>query len=230
MLCDLLGRTGRAGRPDSLFRRPGISQYADEWGVVSTADAWDDSYVEAARLHGWAGTGCFAMRIMWSDMVPFLGRLAELYPDSRNDRHRLFTAFGIEEYVHLSRQDKVAQAVSLVLARQTGLWHRNADGSERERDTPHRVPVFDFAAIAAELRMLEAEVAGWEDWFHSARISPVFITYEELARDPGSQLVRVMSALGKGDAAPPLPATAKLADQINEEWAARFRSEAGVGS
>jgi trehalose 2-sulfotransferase len=142
----------------------------------------------------------------------------------------LFAAFGVEEYVHLSRQDKVAQAVSLVLARQTGLWHRNADGSERERDSPSQAPQYDFVAISDELRMLEDEADGWRTWFSSAGISPVSISYEELASDPGRQFARVMSSLGKSDAAVLQPETAKLADHINEEWAARFRSEAGVVS
>jgi hypothetical protein len=86
MLCDLLGRTRRAGLPESLFRGPDIAQYADEWGVVAPDGQWDRSYLDAARKHGSADSGCFAMRIMWSDMPPFLERLAGclLLSGSRN--------------------------------------------------------------------------------------------------------------------------------------------------
>ena len=39
-------------------------------------------------------------------------------------------------YLHLSREDKLAQAVSDLKAEQSGLWHVFTDGSERETTDP----------------------------------------------------------------------------------------------
>ena len=165
------------------------------------------------------------MRIMWRDMPVFLQRLEVLYPGVDTVTGRLRHVLGIDYFVHLSRVDKVAQAVSLVLAAQTGLWHRNADGSERERAAPHAEPRYDHDQIAAQLRILEAEAVGWSQWFESVGVSPLALTYEELADDPTSSQARVLDYIGS--AGPPSlgPSTSKLATELNEDWAARFRQE-----
>jgi trehalose 2-sulfotransferase len=224
MLCDLLRRTALAGAPESLFRPADIAVYADEWGVSASDQSWGRDYVDAARRHGTAGTSCFGMRIMWRDMPGLLARLAPLF-DSHDDRDRLRSAFGVEHYVHLSRRDMVAEAVSLVIAQQSGLWHRNADGSERERTKPPEQPHYDRATIASELQMLHDEAVGWRSWFASNGISPLVVTYEELADSPSRQLARVLAHLGVASSMALQPGTAKLADDLNIEWSERFRAE-----
>jgi trehalose 2-sulfotransferase len=225
MLCDLLRRTALAGAPESLFRPADIARYADDWGVTASDQSWRRAYVDAARRHGNAGTSCFGMRIMWRDMPGFLARLAPLFVDSHDEPARLRSAFGVEHYVHLSRKDLVAEAVSLVIAQQSGLWHRNADGSERERTKPHEQPLYDRATIASELQMLHDEAVGWQSWFASNGISPLIVTYEELADSPSRQLARVLAHLGVASSVALQPGTAKLADDLNIEWSERFRAE-----
>jgi trehalose 2-sulfotransferase len=228
MLCDLLRRSG-LGVPESLFRPNDIEEYAQDWGLTASTEFWDRNYVDAARRYGSGGTGCFGVRIMGSHMPGFLARLAELYPQSSNDRTRLRTAFGIEHYVHLSRQDKLAEAVSLAMARQTGLWHRHVDGSERERSKPHEQPYYDRAAIALELQMLQDEAVGWRSWFGTCGISPLVVTYEDLAADPTGQFNRVLGHLGIPDTTALQPGTAKMSNDLNVEWSSRFRSEVNTG-
>ncbi len=163
-------------------------------------------------------------------MPGFSTRLAPLFLQSHGDRVRLRTAFGIEHYVHLSRNDTIAEAVSLVIAQQSGLWHRNADGSERERTKPHEKPLYDRSAIASELRMLHDEAVGWRSWFAANGISPLVVTYEELADVPHRQLARVLDHLDLVSSEVLKPGTAKLADDLNVEWSARFRSEGEANS
>lgn len=225
LLCDLLTRSATAGAPKSYFRPASVPKFARTWGLVVDGEGWDQSYVRAVRRHGDAGTGHFGMRIMWSDVPAFLKRLACLYPEVGTDVDRLHSVLGVERFVYLSRIDHVAQAVSLVLAAQTGLWHRNADGSERERMSPPRQPRYDHDQIAAELRVLEAEATGWRTWFESAGVAPLALTYEELAADPTGGLAHVLQHLGIVVPALPAPGTAKLATALNEEWSARFRAE-----
>ena len=61
------------------------------------------------------------MRLMWESVADLLKRLELFYPDQPCDRARLQSAFGSPLYLHLSRNDKVAQAVSRLMAEQTGL-------------------------------------------------------------------------------------------------------------
>ncbi len=225
LLCDLLTQTGIAGNPQSYFRLAAIPELARGWGLSREMRDWDRSYVDSVLEHGTAGTGCFGMRIMWSDMAAFLERLRLLYPNVDSDVGRLRDVFGVERFVHLSRDDRVGQAVSLVLARQTGLWHRHADGSERERNAPPAPPRYDHDEINAALCLLDAEAVGWSVWFDEGEIVPLAITYEELAANPIDTLIRVIEHVGGCATTPIETRTSKLATTLNAEWSARFRRE-----
>jgi trehalose 2-sulfotransferase len=226
LLCDMLSRTGVAGAPASYLRPASIAWYSTEWRVPASQGVWDERYLAAIRHHSANGSGCPALRIMWSDMPAVLARLRTIDPTLISDRARVQRLLGIEHFVHLRRNDLVAQAVSLVLAGQTGIWHKNADGSAREIDSDGAEPIYDEQRIAAELRMLEVEAEGWETWFESQSISPVRLTYEDLAADPAKALTDVLEAIGR-PVRPPLPGpgTARLAKHINDEWASKFQRQ-----
>ena len=80
---------------------------------------------------------------MWPSVAEASHRLDGLFPGLPSDAARFERAFGKPLYLFLSRGDKVGQAVSRLKAEQTGLWHRAADGSERERSAPPRPPAYD---------------------------------------------------------------------------------------
>lgn len=225
LLCDMLTRSQVAGAPESYFRPASISSYARAWGVELNDDGWGRSYADGVRHHADAGTGCVGMRIMWSDMPPFLERLAGLYPDATSDQERLRMALGIERFVRLSRNDRVAQAVSLVIADQTGLWHRNSDGSVRQQAKHGEPARYDKSAIARELDVLEAEEEGWSTWFAAQSVEPLKLSYESLASDARERTRSVLRHLGVPCVDVPTAGTARLASSMNDDWAARFRFE-----
>jgi len=228
LLCDLLAQTNVAGDPQSYFRPTSVTDLANEWGVVVSDGPWDRAYVDAVHERGEAGTGCFGMRIMWSDMSEFIARLHHLYPSGNSDVDVLGSALGVRTFVHLSRDDKVAQAVSLVLAEQTGLWHVYADGTDRERHAPRMTTTYDRVEIEAAVHLLEVESLGWSTWFDHAEITPLRITYEELISNPTRVLERVVTHLGADVSQPTTARTSKLANSMNDEWTARFCADKGT--
>ena len=231
LLCDLLADTGVAGRPDSFFRRQSIPWWAHhlnlsvaEWG---DEHEFDRSYLTAVQQQGSGGTQVFGMRLMWESVGALSKRLELHYPGLPSDSARFRTAFGPPFYVHLSREDKIAQAVSLLKAEQTGLWHVAADGTERERVKPGQAPVYDAQGLSEQVAELEGHDAAWASWFARQKIQPVRITYEALSTEPLTTLAIVLTALGQDPtiAGTVEPRTAKLADSESREWAARFRTE-----
>lgn len=71
--------------------------------------------------------------------------LAVLPPEPHSDPARFQSAFERTRFVHLTRSDKVEQAICYVRAQHTGLWHLAIDGTEldrmsasQEQVTPHR--------------------------------------------------------------------------------------------
>ena len=227
LLCDLLARSGVAGAPESYFRPASIADYSEAWSLELGHQGWDRSYLDAVRVRGESSTGLFGMRIMWSDMPLFLDRLGVLYPDANSDRERLRSALGIERFVHLSRGDKVAQAVSLVIAQQTGLWHRNADGTTRQGREPADPPRYDRGRIAQELSVLETEQQGWTRWFSEQSIAPLSLTYEALSTGLTETTKIVLEHLGVRSVDVPSVRTAKLATSLNAAWVERFNAEEG---
>ena len=230
-LCDLLADSGVAGCPDSFFRRESFLEWTeyfglsvDEWG---DAHEFDQAYLSAVLRYGTAETPVFGMRLMWESVTDLLKRLELFYPDQPSDRARLQSAFGSPLYLHLSRNDKVAQAVSRLMAEQTGLWHVSKDGAERERLWAGRKPAYDAQRLSKLVATLEAHDAAWRNWFSRQGIEPLRIPYEALSTTPQATLATVLSALGQDPAIAQTlePQTVKLANAESREWARRFRSE-----
>lgn len=231
LFCDLLADTGVAGRPDSFFRRQSIPWWTHHLNisVAEWADEheFDQSYLAAVQQEGSGGTQVFGMRLMWESVSDLSKRLGSIYPGLPSDSARFRSAFGTPIYVHLSREDKVAQAVSRLKAEQTGLWHIAGDGTERERLKPGQAPVYDVQGLSEQVAELEAHDAAWTNWFVQQGIQPVRITYEALSTEPQAALATVLSALGLNPtiAGTVESKTAKLADSESREWVTRFRTE-----
>jgi LPS sulfotransferase NodH len=232
LLCRLLASTGRAGNPDSFYHRDEfMREWAAEWGLpdadkTSRSD-FDRAYLDAARRAGEAGTGIFGLRLQQEYMGLLSETLDRLYPGLPSDAHRLEQAFGTIVYIHLTRADKVAQAVSLVKAEQSGLWHRNADGTDYERLGLPREPAYDFKSIHREVAALEEAERAWIAWFDRHRIRPISLSYEALADHPAETVIEICRALrtdppAEGTIKPPL---AKLSDAVSLEWIGRYRAD-----
>ncbi len=231
LLCDLLTDTLVAGCPDSFFRREDLLEWAGYFTVSVTNwgddQEFDQPYLSAVLQHGTGGTSIFGMRLMWESLGNLSKRLESFYPDLPNDNARFQAVFGSPLYVHLTREDKVSQAVSRLRAEQSGLWHVAADGTERERLKQGQEPVYDADSLSKIVTKLEEQDAAWSNWFVQQEIQPMCITYEALASNPQAELEAVLAALGLDPAIAEtaVPRTAILADSESREWAERFREE-----
>lgn len=231
LLCTLLAKTGIAGRPGSHFHDPSLNEWLDDYGLRRTQFASrQDALVAvfaAARQRGTGDSALFGLRMQRGSFDYFMAQLEQLFPGRPNDVARIEAAFGTTTFIYLRRSDKLAQAVSRVMAEQTGLWHRHADGSELERLAPPKPPHYNRQAIArhmADLTRLEAE---WETWFAAQNLTPHRISYDELAKAPQGTLATLLEVLGLDPAAARNiePPTAKLAGAQSREWIERFSAE-----
>lgn len=122
-------------------------------------------------------------------------------------------------YLRLERRDRVAQAVSLEIARQTGAWKST---SAAKSD-----PVYDFGRILRAYIKIGASYAFWDSYCELRSLRQELFVYEDLAEDPGPWLAACAAFTGR----PLRQAAAKPTrlniqrDARNEDWAARFRQE-----
>jgi LPS sulfotransferase NodH len=220
-----------AGKPDSFFREESLQFWADHWTLSGDRDpalaSFSTDYMAAMRSEGRGGTDMFGMRLMGPDLTYACDWLRRLHPGRSDDKALFDAAFGPTVFIHLSRQDKLAEAVSYLRAEQSGLWHANTDGSDRERIPPVAAQGYDATAIASRMAMLTRHDTHWPTWFAKHNITPMKLNYEALALDPLAMLGDVLTYLGLDPAfaARARPSLRKLADATSAAWIARFRAE-----
>ena len=137
MLCKMLKNTAVAGNPDSYFHRPSTDNWLDVFGLggkfFSSESEKLRAIFAAAQSQGDADTGIFGLRMQRGSAEYFLKQLTLLHPKVQSDENRINATFGQTLFIHLSRQNKLEQAVSLLKAEQSGLWHKSSDGRVLEQ-------------------------------------------------------------------------------------------------
>jgi trehalose 2-sulfotransferase len=236
LLCKLLAATGKSGNPESYFHNPSISDWLINLGLTPKHPAAErellTAVVDAARARGTGNTGMFGLRVQRKSFDYLIRKMGVLHPGLSSDVERFQAAFGNTLFIHLTRGNKLAQAISFVKATQTGLWHMAPDGTELERRSAPKQLVYDADEIACRLVEMTALDTGWEDWFASEKINRLRVTYDELSADPQGVLATILDRLGLDrQAAKGInPAVAKLADATSRRWTQRFLAETGDGS
>ncbi|MBT8155423.1 Stf0 sulfotransferase family protein [Epibacterium ulvae] len=228
LLCKMLSETGIAGHPKSYFHRPSRSAWAQYLNLPETPEVSDQEQLTrlfaTARERAKNGISIAGFRLQRHSFNYFIDQLALCCPEHRTTAERIQHLFGRTLFVHLTRRDKLAQSVSYIKAEQTGLWHRHADGRELERLAPPAQPRFDRTAIARQIDTMESYDRDWLAWFRAEEISPHAIQYDDLSVAPQDALGDLLDKLGLDPRAAQTvqPPVARLADDVNQDWIARF--------
>ena len=213
----LLGRNGY-GRPAEWFWREDVARNEQAWGVTRFED-----YLARVLEEGTSERGIFGVKVMWGYLheVQFaLRRLSGAYED--DDVTVLRSFFGEPSFVWVRRRDAVAQAVSWARAAQTGQWGADQPATAE--------PAFDFRQIDGLYRLARIHDGAWARWFGAHSLEPFEIEYEELARDAARVMREALAHLGhegRAELEPP-GFMRRQADQLNAEWAARYRALASL--
>jgi LPS sulfotransferase NodH len=229
----MLSATKVAGQPGSHFHVPSLERWLTVFGLdqnkfASRQEARRATF-EAAIVRGMGDTKIFGLRMQRRSFQYFMEQLALLSPDRMSDAERIEAMFGETTFVHLTRPDRVDQAISRLRAEQTGLWHRRSDGSDLERLSPPKESHYDAELIASHIGELTALDAAWERWFEQQALEPLRINYDKLSDDPQGILAQFLSAihLDPKKAEFVETPTAKLADDTSRKWRERFLQEEG---
>ncbi len=120
------------------------------------------------------------------------------------------------QFIHLMRQDPIAQAVSYELATQTGQWssHFSQTGNA----------CYTFSGIKKRLAMINEQNAIIRTYLKSRKLDHEILYYEDLLENPVAKLKELL---------PDLPleglniesALKRQSSAINNEWIERFSSE-----
>jgi LPS sulfotransferase NodH len=124
-------------------------------------------------------------------------------------------------YVHVERLDRLAQAISWEIARQTQHW------SSHRSHLPAPEPVYDRAGIEAAIELFAGYNHGFGTFFGLNGIVPEHVTYEALVARPAEVAEGVVAGMFAGPAGvdPAKVTFRRQAGPRNEEWRRRFLAE-----
>jgi trehalose 2-sulfotransferase len=159
--------------------------------------------------------GVFAVNVHWHQWVEFevLG-----FDES--------ALRGEVTWVHLWREDVVAQAVSALRALQTDVWRSDEADCDRRQESAF----YDEPELDRLVRKAIDGRDGWSEFFAARGIEPVEVTYERLVADRDGALAAIFHAarVDAGDRGAIPAASAPLerqADSLNSQWIARYRAD-----
>ena len=128
---------------------------------------------------------------------------------------------GLEKvaFVYLTREDVLAQAISLFRAIRTGQW----SSVHPARGTAE----FNLEGILEQLGCIVQMLARWESLFAMLDLRPLRLTYEQLVAQPEAAVRRVAAPFGV-TIGPRLESPLRQQrDQMSAQWAQRIRAAAG---
>ena len=105
---------------------------------------------------------------------------------------RFHHVFQDARWVHIKRQNIVAQAISRVMSKQTGINHATASaqddhfaGNLLNEYTPsyNAQAQFNYDAILSEATSITLENIAWDQFFKDFGIDPLVLSYEDVAQD-----------------------------------------------
>lgn len=211
-----LWRTGSAGAPEEYLTQAYMVDFNSRLGT-SAAIASDPeqraTFIEALWRYRTSPNGVFGLKLHGSHLSAAL-----------NEAGQLIRPLGGSRWIWLRRRNRIAQAISYLMADQTGVWI--IDGEWLPRSSPNQDAAYDRTAIQVRLDQIDQEERMWDSFFGEVpKRHPHVIWYEDLVDDYHGELAKVFHFLG---ATPPtsFPSAGikRQASDINRQWEERFSS------
>jgi LPS sulfotransferase NodH len=230
LLGEALHFAGGLGCPLEYFHGGFRPALAARWHAPNIGDY-------AARLfaHRTDPSGTLSIKLFWRDMVDLA---TELDPSRFSDLGQLAPEATTAEtyraladllgplwprpvYLHLSRRDRIRQAISIIAASDTGRWRLIPDVDERP---PAGEPQFDLDRIERLIAYSDVCHGHWRNFFAAIGATPYQLSYEDLAGNYPEAVTGALRFLGS-DALPPPVRMRRQADQGSEARVLQFLRE-----
>ncbi len=221
LLCEALTSTRLAGHPGEFFVERLIPAYAKRWKVAWTGDFL--AYVRGLIAKTATENGVFGAKVMWMHLGTVLDHIKRGFislPSEPAPAELLNLLFPSLQYVWITREDKLEQAISLWRAKQTMQW--------TAFEVPQRVPQYDYCGIKTCRDLLVQDDDAWSSFFAKNHLEYHIVRYSELAADYASTTLKLLEALNID-----VPAEwrfrqlrlHKQADVITQQWKHQFLAE-----
>lgn len=199
----LLCGTGVLGSPLEYFSKGRLRDWQERLEATDRQDLFRKLFRRRTSPNGW-----FGVKAHWPQFQQII------------DDPPLYGLFHFERFIHIERSDRLAQAISWVIAQQSAAWISFHEASEE--------PTYDFAAIQNALAVIDAQTATWKAFFNARGIEPLTVLYEDLITAPDATIDRILTHCNvtrDPALARPTDVPQQQASPRNQEWAERYRRE-----
>jgi LPS sulfotransferase NodH len=202
LLASLLRNSQQAGVPLEYFH----GRHWEEWRVSRGKAASSNDYLyELLMRYRTTPNGIFSFKAHW-------------------DQYAFFSSIGLEHYsrgakfIKINRRDKLAQAVSLAIARQTKAWSYE----QRIRNKPK----YSFKAIQSALLQITKESLLWTRYLECNCIKFHEVFYEDICADRDATMQDLCKFLGIKWESRINESTKLQRTNLNLEWQNVYQEEA----
>jgi LPS sulfotransferase NodH len=215
MLADLLTSTGTCGHPKEHLRGPAVGLLEHTRFDLCR---WVKSLLSAGSTpNGMFGTKLishFFLKAQTAQTGATWARLQQLCPSPR--------------LILLYRRDRVQQAISAYVARETTIYFAPTPALQAQRDAALQTLRYDFAQIERLYRFFQNQEARLRTVIRQSGLATLHVDYEDLLTDQTATLERILRFLEV-----PVPeqldsfrsTVVKLRDERTEALANRFRED-----
>jgi len=208
LLCALLKNTGVMGVPHEYFH---LTEHAQILWKRLVPDAKSEitivEYFNAMVRHRTSENGIFGLK----------AHINQCFPYYQNGFMSHF--FGDIKHVAIRRRDTLGQAISSVIASQTGKWTSEEKASKAAEFAPE--------LIEGALTTILYQNHLWQHFFQLNAIQPCVCYYEDLLENPSNEIQRILDFVGVESNIPvdiEKAGIRKEATQLNEDWRRRFNA------
>ncbi len=204
MLGHALHQTGAFGFPLEYVNEKNLQRWKQIFNTQSLGDT-----LSQIQKHRTSPNGVFGIKIHYSHLHQFGGF------------DNLKKYFVNPAFVWLTRDDMMAQAVSLSIAKQTGAW---ISQQNVENDEMH----FDAKQIDNGLRRVIFENASWQYVLNASGSRFMHVNFADVKSNTASvirQIADFMQVEVDTTNLPNKPVTKKQSKQINQLWIEKFQQQ-----
>lgn len=248
LLCEALTNTGLAGHPKEFFealRATGLPRRPQEYftgvddpeisAILGDFSRLDDApialqgaeyyadYLAHVLEDGTTPNGVFGAKVMWGYFGDFTDNLRDIPAYKELPTPDLLARiFPDLRYIHVSRNNRVRQAISLWKAIQTWTWREDESfTSTGEPAHQKRELHFHFGAVDYLVQRIEEHERAWDQFFTEAAVQPFRVNYEDLSANYEQTALSILDYLGI-----PIPEQImfaerrmkRQADTLSEQW------------
>ena len=212
MLSSLMHKTNVLGRPDEFLNPRGVMQR-----YIAYSHAHDiDEYFHYLRARWSTPNGVFGIKVAYMDFAPVL------------DAGLVDYLFDKPRVIYLNRQDLLRQAVSLAMARRTGVWFSPTNASASASNT---FVELDEQLVLQAVDKLRRDRESWEAFFAGRGMEPLRITYEDVVANHEDVLVSIAKFLAVDLDPRSIPSESEYrsqANSTNEHWVSEMRKRYNI--